>query len=43
MQKTKIFVIYIIHIMLLKQFNEGELDTQDGSMKIGSEKQAYNA
>jgi hypothetical protein len=38
----KNFVIYIIQIMLLKQFNEGELDRQDGSMKNGNEKEAYN-
>jgi len=29
--------------MLLKQFNEGELDRQDGSMKTGNEKQPYKA
>jgi hypothetical protein len=39
----KTFVIYIIQIKLLKHFNEGELNRQDGSMKIGNEKQVYNA
>jgi hypothetical protein len=29
--------------MLLKQFKEGELDRKNGSMKIGNEKQVYNA
>jgi hypothetical protein len=42
-EKMNIFVIYVIQIMLLKQFNEGKLDRQDGSMKIGNEKQVYNA
>jgi len=36
-------VIYIFQIMLLKQFNEGELDRQDDSMKTGNEKEAYKA
>jgi len=43
MEKMKTIAIYVIQIMLFKQFNEGELDRQGGSMKIGNEKQVYNA